>query len=118
MAETAGENVYVRLSLVRPKTGQESRVSDILNDLVGFYANQPGYLQGYTLVTTAPGSEVGRLTLWRSEHDAEATASAQHVMSQRSELLRLVEGGSHIERSFTAEPHAAAKPTPKRARST
>ena len=102
MAEPTDGNVYVRLSLVRPKAGQEEKVAEILNDLVGFYAAQPGYLQGYTLETNAPGSEVGRLTMWKSEHDAEATASNQHVMAQRSELLRLVEGGSHIERSFSA----------------
>ncbi|HTE83693.1 MAG TPA: hypothetical protein VK821_03100 [Dehalococcoidia bacterium] len=113
MAEFNDGNVYVRLSLVRPKSGQEEKVSDILNDLVGFYAGQPGYLQGYTLVTTAPGSEVGRLTMWRSERDAETTASTQHVMAQRSELMRLVEGGSHIERSFTALPHLAPEAPPK-----
>jgi len=99
---------------VRPKSGQETKVAEILDDLVGFYAGQPGYLQGYTLVTTAPGSEVGRLTMWRSERDAEVTANNQHVMSQRSELMRLVEGSSHIERSFTAEPHLAPRPAPKR----
>jgi heme-degrading monooxygenase HmoA len=104
MADTGSEQVYVRLSLVRPKPGQEARVTEILNDLLNVYASQPGYLQGYSLTSNDPGTEIGRLTMWRSEHDAEATANSQHVMAQRAELMRLVEGGSHVERSFLAEP--------------
>lgn len=109
MAEPTDGNVYVRLSLVRPKSGQEERVSEILDDLVSFYSGQAGYLNGYTLETTAPGSEMGRLTMWRSEQDAEATAHNQHVMARRSELLRFVEGSSNIERSFTALRHRATE---------
>jgi heme-degrading monooxygenase HmoA len=102
MVDSGTGNVYVRLSLVRPRAGQEDLVANILNDLLNFYSSQPGYIEGYSLSSNDPGPEVGRLTLWRAEHDAEATASAQHVMSRRSELMRVIEGGSQIERSFIA----------------
>jgi hypothetical protein len=101
------ESVYVRLSLVRPKASQHDKVSEILDELVDFYSTQPGYLHGYTLTSNAPGYQFGRLTFWRSEHDAEATAGDQHVMARRSELLNLIDGRSHIERSYTAVPHKA-----------
>ncbi len=102
MADTTGAQVYVRLSLVVPRPGQEARVAEILDDLLTFYAAQPGYLEGYSLAPQRPGGEVGRLTLWRAEGDAEATAGHQHVMAQRAELLRVIEGDSHVERSFFA----------------
>jgi hypothetical protein len=109
VAENSEESVYVRLSLVRPKAGQKDRVSQILDELVDFYATQPGYLHGYTLVSNAPGYQFGRLTFWRSERDAETTAGDQHVMAQRSELLNLIDGRSHIERSYSAVPHRSAE---------
>jgi hypothetical protein len=110
VADSSKESVYVRLSLVRPRAGQKDRVSKILDELVDFYATQPGYLHGYTLVSNAPGYQFGRLTFWRSERDAEATAGDQHVMARRSELLELIDGRSHIERSYTAVPHPAPEP--------
>ena len=57
MADSTDGNVYVRLSLMRPKTGQEDQVSEILNKLVEFYSTRPGYLSGYTLVGTESSSE-------------------------------------------------------------
>lgn len=107
MAEATSLPIYVRLSLVVPKPGQEARVAEILDDLLNVYAAQPGYLEGYTLGPQVPGGEVGRLTFWQHEDDAEATASVQHVMAQRAELLRLIESNSHVERSFLAERRAA-----------
>jgi heme-degrading monooxygenase HmoA len=107
MAETMNAQVYVRLSLVVPKPGQDSQVAEILDDLLNVYAAQPGYIEGYTLSPQVRGGEVGRLSLWRAEDDAEATASNQHVMAQRAELLRLIESNSHVERSFFAERREA-----------
>ncbi len=107
MAEATNTQVYVRLSLVVSKSGQEARVAEILDDLLNVYAAQPGYIEGYTLRPELRGGEVGRLTFWRSEDDAEATASNQHVMAQRAELLRLIENDSHVERSFLAERREA-----------
>lgn len=111
MAESVDGSVYVRLSLTVPKVGQESSVSEILNDLLDFYASQPGYIEGYSLTPQDTGTELGRLTLWQSERDAENTASNQHVMAQRAELLRFVEGDSHVERSFQAHAHLAHNAT-------
>jgi hypothetical protein len=107
MADLPDGNIYVRLSLMQPKSGQEADVSQILTDLVAFYAQQPGYIRGFTLVSPARENQIGRLTFWLTEHDAENVAQTQHVLSLRAELLRLVESGSHLERSFVAEETAA-----------
>jgi heme-degrading monooxygenase HmoA len=94
---------------MRPRHGEAAQVSQILNDLVSYFTSQPGCLDSYTLIPQEGGDEVGRLTLWRSEHDAEAVASTAHVMALRSELIRIVEAGSHLEKSFFAESRTAAE---------
>jgi hypothetical protein len=35
-------------------------------------------------------------------HDADQAAQSQHVLSLRSELLLLIEEGSHVEHSYEA----------------
>ena len=111
MVGSAGNNIYLRLSLMRPRSGEEAHVSEILDELARVYAAQPGYLEGYTLVASDPGQEVGRVGLWRSEADAEHAASLQHVMALRAELIRVVEPGSHLEKSFQAEGRQPAEST-------
>lgn len=111
MVGSAGGNIYLRLSLMRAKPGEEAHVSEILDELIRFYSTRSGYVEGYTLVESDPGQEVGRLTLWRSEADAEHVASMDHVMALRAELIRVVEAGSHLEKSFRAEGRQPAEPT-------
>jgi hypothetical protein len=108
VADLPEGSVYVRLSLMQPKSGQEAEVSKILSDLVAFYAQQPGYIRGFTLVSPARESQIGRLTFWTAERDAENVANTQHVLALRAELLRHVEPGTDNERSFVAEETAAS----------
>jgi heme-degrading monooxygenase HmoA len=112
LVDSADPSIYMRLSLMRPRAGQSAEVGEILNKLVSFYSEQSGYIEGYTLVAQDPSSEVGRLTLWKSERDAENVANTQHVLSLRADLMRFVEGGSHVEKSFQADGTRAAPATP------
>ncbi len=102
---------YVRLSLMHPKPGQEERVSQIMDDLLSFLANQPGYVRGFKLSGEPhdPQGRVGRLIVWSSEADANRAATTQHDLSVRSELMRLIEEDSHVERSYTAIDPQLAK---------
>lgn len=93
---------YVRLSLMNPKTGRDELVSGLMDNLLQFFANQPGYVRGYSLLSGDPQGRVGRVTMWKSEEDADRAANSQHVLSLRSELLQLIEEGSHVERSYNA----------------
>ena len=52
---------------------------------------------------------MGRLTLWRSEHDADHVAASEHVEAVESQIMQFVEPETHRERSFYAHPGPAAR---------
>ena len=106
MADT---RIYVRLSLAQPKEGREAEVTKIEDDLMAYFAKQPGYLHGYQIVGGDSEGRVGRLTLWASEDDADHAAQTDHVLAQRSELLMLIEEETHVEDSWIARVVAPAK---------
>jgi quinol monooxygenase YgiN len=93
---------YVRLSLMVPKRGCAERVSKITDELLDYFSQQPGYVRGYKLTTSDGSGELGRLTVWTSEQEADRVATSEHVLAVRSELMQLIEEDSHVERSFTA----------------
>lgn len=99
MADT---RVYVRLSLAQPKAGNEVEVARIEDDLMAFFAKQPGYLHGYQILGGDSQGRVGRLTLWASDQHADHAAQTDHVLAQRSELLMLIEEDTHVEDSWIA----------------
>ena len=96
---------YVRISLMTPKSGHEAEAAAIIDDLLGFYQQQPGFVTGYKLASADEKGEMGRVTVWRSEHEAEAAAQSNHNLSRRAELIPIVTDDD--ERSF----HAADQST-------
>ena len=110
MANGAEQLLYVRLSLVQAKHGNEAGVAKIEDDLMAFFASQPGYVRGYQIVGGDSEGRVGRLTLWESDSAADQAAQTAHVLAQRSELILLIEGDVHVEDSWAAREVFAAKP--------
>jgi hypothetical protein len=102
MTNGADELVYVRLSLVQARPGHEKAVGKIEDDLMAFFAEQPGYIHGYQIIGGDSEQRVGRLTLWESDQAADHAAQTAHVLAQRSELLMLIEGDVHVEDSWIA----------------
>ena len=101
---------YVRLSLMVPKPGKLDEVLEIHRKLVEWLAGQPGFVRGY-VITGDHWGRVGHLNVYRSERDADRVAQTDHVLAIRSELLRLIDDESHVERFYTAQdPQLAAKP--------
>lgn len=107
MAEGAGKLIYVRMSLVKAKAGSEPAVAKIEDDLMAYFAKQPGYIHGYQIMGGDSDGRVGRLTLWESDQVADKAAQTPHVLAQRSELLLLIEGNMHVEDSWEAHEVAA-----------
>jgi hypothetical protein len=105
MIKTSEEPIYARISLMRPLPGRRERALSLLNELIDFYAIQPGYLDAYTLTSPSEdgNADVGRITLWRGEQDADRGATTAHVLALRADLLRCVEDGSDVERGFAAK---------------
>jgi hypothetical protein len=92
-----------------PRSGQESRLDEILRKLSDYYVTQPGYITGWVL---APHEHMdtrrfGRVGVWATEDDAERAAQGSHALALRSDLLRVVEEDSHQELSFQGEPDQA-----------
>ncbi len=93
---------YIRISLMKPKKGQEDRVRQLLDDLVMFHETLPGYLVGYRVEHSSGGAgdRVGRLAIWEHEHDATRAAMDAHDMAIRSQLNQFVEDDSHEEQTL------------------
>lgn len=109
MANGAEQLLYVRLSLAQAKPGNEAAVAKIEDDLMAFFAKQPGYVRGYQITGGDSAGRVGRLTLWESDHHADQAAQTPHVLAQRSELLLLIEDDVHVEDSWAAREVVAPK---------
>jgi len=95
--------LYIRISLMKPRHGKELQVAGVMDDLVAYYAARPGYVAGYKVTDAGITGEVGRITVWKSEEEADAAAQSGHVLARRSDLIPLIEEDSHAERSFYAE---------------
>lgn len=92
---------YVRLSIMKPLPGSESELQAAHKDLLKFFSQQPGFVDGYILRAQDGSGEVGRVGIWESESHADQAANSDHVLSVRSELMRLVSEDN--ERSFLAD---------------
>ncbi len=93
---------FMRVSLLTPKQDTEQTVAKITDQLLKAYAQQPGYITGYKIRSAGEDGQIGRVTVWRSAADADATAQQPHVLALRSELQPLIEEGSHAEPSYYA----------------
>jgi hypothetical protein len=93
---------YVRLSLMKPLAGMEADLLAAQKDLLKFFSEQPGYVDGYLLTAYDGSGEVGRLGIWESGEQADQAANSDHVLAVRSRINQLI-GEGHSERSFLAD---------------
>jgi len=99
---------YIRVSIMKPKTGSDVEVRRILDDLAGYFANQPGYLGGFRIDSHDGTGLLGRITTWSDEAAADQAAQTDHVLAIRSQLNPVVEEGSHEEHAFQGTEIAPA----------
>lgn len=91
---------YVRLSIARPRRGQQQRFEEIMRRLAEVTAEQEGCVASYIMKPADESGEIARLTFYEDESRADQAAQGQTIMSLRAELHLLSEAG-HIERAFT-----------------
>jgi heme-degrading monooxygenase HmoA len=100
--------MFVRVSHMKPKQGQQKRLIELLDKLSAYYHEQPGYISGYILspYEGAGGDAMrwGRVGLWETVSGAEEAAQQEHAMALRAELTRIVEEDSHYELTFQGAP--------------
>ena len=92
---------YVRLSLMRPMAGHQEEVQSINKELVHMNRRMPGCLDSRSISALDGSGEVGRLTIWASQADADRAANDPRSLTLRSRLHLIILAG-HLERSFQA----------------
>jgi quinol monooxygenase YgiN len=90
---------YIRLSIMKPRRGEEARVEELLRKLDDAVANQPGCQAIYLMRPHDDSGEIARLAIYDAEDSAERAANDTHIMALRSEIHLFVEAG-HQERAF------------------
>ncbi len=90
---------YIRLSVVKPRPGQEERAVELLKALSAATAGSPGWQANYVLRPRDDSDEIARISIYDDESSAERAASTPSVLSLRSELHLVIEPG-HRERAF------------------
>lgn len=90
---------YIRLSVARPRRGEEPRLEELMRKLNDLSKGQEGYLESFVLRPHDDSGEIARIVIYSDEHVAEAAANSQSVMAIRSEIHLLSEPGQ-IERAF------------------
>ncbi len=90
---------YIRLSVVKPRPGQEERVLEIFKALSDTTANSPGWQASYVARPRDDSGEIARVSVYDDEASAEREAATPTVLALRSELHLAVEPG-HRERGF------------------
>jgi quinol monooxygenase YgiN len=90
---------YVRLSIARPRHGQEQRLEEIMRKLADVAREQEGCSASYLLRPHDDSGEIARIVIYSSEQTAEQAASSQTILALRSEMHLITEPG-HVERAF------------------
>jgi quinol monooxygenase YgiN len=90
---------YVRLSIARPRRGQEARFEEIMRRLTEVTEQQPGCQSTYMLKPDDDSGDIARISFYDEQQQADAAAQGSTIMALRSELHLLSEAG-HLERGF------------------
>lgn len=90
---------YIRLSINRPRHGEEQHMEDLLRKLTLLAAEQEGCTETFLLRPHDDSGEIARIAVYTDEAAAGHAANSQSVMALRSEIHLLAEAG-HVERAF------------------
>lgn len=108
---------YIRLTLVRPRPERMEEVRRHYEELVAHVAKLPGFVAGWVVVPHDDSGEIGRMTMWSSQEEANRAANDPHALSLHAELEFDV-FGNLWDRSFDgyapANAASAADLTPRR----
>ena len=94
----------IRLSIVVPSPGQRQRVEQLLDHLDELLGKNPHYVVGGRFEATDGSGEIGRISVWESEADADHAATDDDVIAIRSQIHMLVQPG-HLERLYKYVGH-------------
>ena len=90
---------YIRLSIAKPRPGQEKRLAELMTQVAEAATAQPGCRESYLLEPHDDSGEIVRISIYDEEASADHAANDAHMMSLRSEI-NLSSEASHEERGF------------------
>lgn len=90
---------YIRMSIARPRHGQEQQLEDAMRKLNDLAKETPGCIATYLLRPHDDSSEIARISIYDSEASADAAANTNAFLVARSEMHLVTEPG-HQERAF------------------
>lgn len=90
---------YIRVSIAKPRKGEEARLEELMRKLNDLSASQPGHLESWVLRPHDSSGEIARIAVYENEQAAESAANSTSFMSLRSEIHLITETG-HTERAF------------------
>lgn len=90
---------YIRLSIAKPRRGEEARMEEVMRKLSDLAASQDGCVESHVLRPHDDSTEIARIAVYSDEKAAEQAANSQSFLALRSELHLISEPG-HVERAF------------------
>ncbi len=90
---------YIRLSIAKPRPGQEKRLADLMGQVAEWVKTQPGCRESYLLEPHDDSGEVVRISVYEDEKSADHAATESHLLALRSEI-NLASEAPHVERGF------------------
>lgn len=90
---------YIRLSIAKPRRGEEAHLEELMRRLNDLSAGQEGCIESWVLRPHDDSGEVARIAIYDSEQAAEAAANNQSFLAIRSEIHLSTEPGN-TERAF------------------
>lgn len=92
---------YIRLSIAKPRRGQEKRLAELMEEVAKAATSQPGCRESYLLEPHDDSGEIVRISIYEDEASADHAANNAHMMSLRSEI-NLASEAPHEERAFAS----------------
>ena len=78
---------FMRLTMVRPRPGNEQQVRRLMEELDSDLAASPGFI--FSFIIARESRRIGRVSLWRSKEDANREALSPRTLNLMSDLHEL-----------------------------
>ncbi len=86
-----------RLSIFKALPGKKEELEKLLDEFEEFVSKEKGYISGFRFEATENTNEVGRISLWENQQQADHVATMDHVVVLRNRIHRLIMPG-HTEK--------------------
>jgi hypothetical protein len=83
---------YVRVTVIRPKSGKTREALDCLREIDNLFAQSPGLVMSFVFSPDEHGhGPMGRIAVWETESNANQVAMTEKALALRSRMRRLAE---------------------------